>query len=520
MRIDRRGFLRVLGGTLALASRSRAAAAEPRAPEIHSATANRRFGAAGARRPRRSSRLPDFKDYPGAAPLALPRAWSGPQRALADAVASGAAAEGFSGAPIALVQLARLLHCANGVTGAYGEGEAAIALRAAPSAGALYAGELYVAAERVEGLAPGLYYYAVAPHALLRLREGAFEAAIARALERPRALAGAAACVLLTNVFARYTWRYANRGYRYALIDSGHIGENLRLAALSAGLGEALALRFHDDALAELLGIDGREEAVCALHALGVVQAGASAPAERRFAERQDLPGAALSQSEHLTERYHEATKLVPVGEGVAPPAAEAAPAPRLASGAGAPPGLPGRSVEDAIARRRSPLEGFRADPISAEALRFVAAAAHGHAALARAPDVDLYLVAHRVEGLPPGLHRFDAQRGELLPLRRGALAGDLVRACGGQEMAGQAAAAFVMAARFAPARTRLGDRRYRDQLVEAGAIGERVYLAAEALDLAARNLAAFRDDRLDALLGLDSRRAGAVHLTVIGRET
>ena len=42
---------------------------------------------------------------------------------------------------------------------------------------------------------------------------------------------GAAAAVLLTNVFGRYARRYANRGYRYALIDSGHIGENLRLIA-------------------------------------------------------------------------------------------------------------------------------------------------------------------------------------------------------------------------------------------------------------------------------------------------
>ncbi|NQZ60046.1 MAG: hypothetical protein HRT88_21555 [Lentisphaeraceae bacterium] len=49
-------------------------------------------------------------------------------------------------------------------------------------------------------------------------------------MSRGTSVADAAAVVLLTNVFGRYTSRYANRGYRYALIDTGHIGENLRLA--------------------------------------------------------------------------------------------------------------------------------------------------------------------------------------------------------------------------------------------------------------------------------------------------
>ena len=62
-------------------------------------------------------------------------------------------------------------------------------------------------------------------------------------------------------------------------------------------------------------------------------------------------------------------------------------------------------------------------------------------------------------------------------------------------------------------ARTRL----YRDLLLEAGAIGQRLYLAAEAAGLAARNLAAFVDDDLNRLVGLDGRREAVVHLTMAG---
>ena len=60
------------------------------------------------------------------------------------------------------------------------------------------------------------------------------------------------------------------------------------------------------------------------------------------------------------------------------------------------------------------------------------------------------------------------------------------------------------------------GGRRYRDLLIDAGAIGQRIYLSAEAVGLAARNLAAFLDDDLDRLLGLETERV--IHLTLLGR--
>ena len=64
-----------------------------------------------------------------------------------------------------------------------------------------------------------------------------------------------------------------------------------------------------------------------------------------------------------------------------------------------------------------------------------------------------------------------------------------------------------------------LGDRGYRDLLIEAGGIGQRIYLAAEAAGLAARNLAAFRDDALNRLLDLDGGEHAVLHLTLAGRE-
>jgi hypothetical protein len=84
------------------------------------------------------------------------------------------------------------------------------------------------------------------------------------------------------------------------------------------------------------------------------------------------------------------------------------------------------------------------------------------------------------------------------------------------QERAGSAAAGFAMLADLGAAAAR-GDRSYRDLLVEAGAIGQRIYLAAEAAGLAARNLAAFFDDELNELLRADGRAQVVMHLTMAG---
>ncbi len=520
MRTPRRRFLQLAGGALALAlGRGGTARAreETGAPRIHAGTANHRLGPAGRRRPTRLTPLPSFKSYPGAERVALPRPEPGPERALAALVRDPAPGPGFQAGGLDLGQLGRLLHLTNGITG-----DPRAGLRAAPSAGALYAGEVYVVAERIRDLPPGLYSYAVAEHALLRLRSGSLAGEVLRALESPRALEKAAAFFLLSNVFDRYTWRYANRGYRYALIDSGHIGENLRLAAGAEGLAEAGPRRFHDDALHALLAIDGRAEAVCAVHAVGAPgpsreESGAAAEALRWLGERQELAPGSLRAEGHLTDRYHAATMLVPAraeGPPSAVPPAPAPAAPDLALPAALPP--PAAGVGACIRKRRSPGR-FLEQSIACEELAFALEMAGGHAALTRTPGVELSLVAHRVRGLAPGLYRFAPAGPGLARVREGEQAQALVRACRGQDHAGRAAVALASVGRFARSRSALGDRSYRDQLLEAGAIAQRIYLAAEAAGLAARNLAAFTDQDLNELFALDGRSEAVLHLTVLG---
>src|SRR6202012_3500565 len=99
---------------------------------------------------------------------------------------------------------------------------------------------------------------------------------------------------------------------------------------------------------------------------------------------------------------------------------------------------------------------------------------------------IQLYLYAHRVDGLEPGVYRVWRERLELERIKSG---DQRVAAAGlslGQDLAGNACIAFSMIGDLERAVRGLGNRGYRYVHFEAGAIGQRLYLAAEAFGLAA----------------------------------
>ncbi|HEY68776.1 MAG TPA: SagB/ThcOx family dehydrogenase, partial [Thermoflexia bacterium] len=61
------------------------------------------------------------------------------------------------------------------------------------------------------------------------------------------------------------------RAYRYVLLEAGHIGQNLYLAATSMGLGACAVGAFLDDDLNDLLGLDGKDEAALYIISVGKV---------------------------------------------------------------------------------------------------------------------------------------------------------------------------------------------------------------------------------------------------------
>jgi SagB-type dehydrogenase family enzyme len=77
------------------------------------------------------------------------------------------------------------------------------------------------------------------------------------------------AVVFLTMIMQRMRFRYQDRTYRYGLLEAGHLGQNLYLAATSMGLGACAIGAFMDDDINRMLGVDGVEEAAVYMLALG-----------------------------------------------------------------------------------------------------------------------------------------------------------------------------------------------------------------------------------------------------------
>jgi SagB-type dehydrogenase family enzyme len=68
--------------------------------------------------------------------------------------------------------------------------------------------------------------------------------------------------IALTAVFPRVQMKYLERGYRFALLEAGHVAQNLLLAATALRLASAPVGGFWDDPFNELLGLDPEREAV------------------------------------------------------------------------------------------------------------------------------------------------------------------------------------------------------------------------------------------------------------------
>jgi SagB-type dehydrogenase family enzyme len=168
-------------------------------------------------------------------------------------------------------ELSRLLLYSAGITD---RRDPTLAFRAvpssgAPSSGALFPIEVYLIVNDVVGLAPGVYHYAVQRHSLELLRMGDFRQEVFVAALSQEMLLRASFVLVFTGLFARVHWKYVDRSYRDILLEAGHLGENVYLAATSLGLAPCGIGAYFDDNINRLLGVDGRDEAVVYLMAIG-----------------------------------------------------------------------------------------------------------------------------------------------------------------------------------------------------------------------------------------------------------
>ena len=169
--------------------------------------------------------------------------------------------------PLTFVQLSRLLFAGMGKTGeARGRD-----IRTAPSAGARYPIELYVIANRVEGLPQGLYHYFVSTHELELLEEGNLAGELYQDASEKSHMESAGVLIIMTAVMERCRSRYKSRSDRYIAMEAGHISQNLYLQATSLGLGSVAVGAIDETSENRLLGLDETVESAVYMQMIGPV---------------------------------------------------------------------------------------------------------------------------------------------------------------------------------------------------------------------------------------------------------
>ena len=203
-----------------------------------------------------------YKEYPGIDPVRLPAKTPTVKGKLPSVL--NETNTGGMAPPLSVEDLSLILRLTHSLTARAGRPGEDFYYRSAASAGALYPTEIYTAIRGVRGLDDGLYYFSIRGHALYPLRIDDLSGYIAGLIfPPPESLP--LITFFFTVIFFRSAWKYRDRAYRYHLLDTGHVIENLTLAAKSLGIPFDLSYDFDDGKINHLLGLDQKKEVSLAL---------------------------------------------------------------------------------------------------------------------------------------------------------------------------------------------------------------------------------------------------------------
>ncbi len=182
-------------------------------------------------------------------------------------------------------------------------------------------------------------------------------------------------------------------------------------------------------------------------------------------------------------------------------------------------------SLEETLLKRRS-IRDYTGKPLTLHEVSQLLWAAQGITdprGLRTAPSaggtypLETYLIVGDVEGLIPGVYRYDPGKHQLKRLISGDLRKELAVAALGQNWVREAAINIVFTAFYERTTKRYGERGIRYVHMEVGHAAQNVYLQATALGLGTMVVGAFYDDQVKAILHLP-RDEEPLYIMPVGR--
>jgi SagB-type dehydrogenase family enzyme len=403
--------------------------------------------------------------------------------------------------------------------------EARWSLRVNPSSGNLHPTEAYVVGA-ADGVAetPGVFHYAPEQHELELRCE--FDADAWRAVSD----GGGALLVALTSIHWREAWKYGERAFRYCQHDVGHAIGAVSYAASLEGYDATLLPSWSQRRISALVGLDRDEDFVDAeREEPGCLLALTRGPVPAAIRDADDRLSRAVAagrwhgRASQLSDDHVQWTFIDEIAEATRDPGRAAIRLPATTR--------PHRGVsKNLVLQRRSALAFDGQSSTTQETFLGLLAAAMPSAgkpfdALWWTPRIHLALFVHRVTGVEPGLYMLIRDEAEIERLREAAARdflweradaglplyvlarGDCRRLAGrlscDQDIAADGFFSLGMIARFDGSLDEFGPAFYRHLFWESGAVGQALYLAAEAAGARATGIGCFYDDPVHEVLGL-----------------
>jgi SagB-type dehydrogenase family enzyme len=456
-----------------------------------------------------------FKEYPGISSLPLPRDLQLPKGKLS-AILSEPAAAGLP-KPLDLEMLSLLLLLSNTPTARARAPEGDFFFRSAASAGALYPTEIYVGTHDVKDIDNGLYHFAIQNHSLDPLRKGDFSGVVQKE--------GSHLTFFLTAIFFRSAWKYRARAYRYHLLDTGHVAENLILALKASKLPFSVTYDFDDAEANRLLGLDDQAEvALAIIHVSGgdgvsekykgpipplpeaMLQASRVSAKEIDYPAVREIHQAGIRSVESMGERVCVKTEMIH----------ELELSPKRWTPIETPNSWPeSADYPDAVFRRRS-RRNFVKNAMSKEAMN---ALLHSVCRSDGFPDdqsVAVGFLVGQTEDMEPGFYLLDRKKESWALVSPAELMARSTSVCLDQEWLVNAGVHFLFLANLDVLDKEWGPRGYRYAMLTAGRLGERLYVAAEAMGLGCCGIGALYDGEAAEMLGLN-QSSRLLYLVAVG---
>jgi len=131
----------------------------------------------------------------------------------------------------------------------------------------------------------------------------------------------------------------------------------------------------------------------------------------------------------------------------------------------------------------------------------------------------ETYLLINNVTGLEPGLYRYIALSHQLMVVNLEAEIDDkIMKACLEQEFIKNSAVTFIWTVDMYRTGWRYGERGYRYIHLDAGHVCQNLYLSAQSIDSGVCAIAAFDDEEINSIIGLDGENHFTVYVATVGK--